>query len=83
MADGLQMGRESARRKHGQFRKDRHALAFERRAPCEVAGQRCGEIFSAFKGGAEWVANAYMLMLGALEAPGVLRQIRQWLDVAA
>jgi hypothetical protein len=77
------MGRESARRKHGQFRKDRHALAFERRAPCEVAGQRCGEIFSAFKGGAEWVANAYMLMLGALEAPGVLRQIRQWLDVAA
>jgi MFS family permease len=64
------MGRESARRKHGQFRKDRHALAFERRAPCEVAGQRCGEIFSAFKGSAEWVANAYMLMLGALILAG-------------
>jgi hypothetical protein len=38
LADGLQMGGESARRKRGQFRNDRPALAFERRATCEVAG---------------------------------------------
>ena len=35
-----------------QFRNDRHALAFERRASGKVAGQRCGERFSASKDGA-------------------------------
>jgi hypothetical protein len=52
LADGVQMGSESARRKRGQFRNDCHALAFERRAPGKVAGQRCGERFSAGEDGA-------------------------------
>jgi hypothetical protein len=34
-----------------QFGNDRHALAFERRAPGKVAGQRGGEGFRAFEGG--------------------------------
>jgi hypothetical protein len=53
LADGLQVGSESACRKRGQFRNDRHALAFERRAPGKVAGQRCGERLGAVEGRAD------------------------------
>jgi len=47
LADGLQMGSESARRKRRQFRNDRHALALKRGAAGKVAGQFRCERFGA------------------------------------
>jgi hypothetical protein len=43
---------DSSRCIRRQFRNDRHAFAFERRASGKVAGQRCCESFGAFKGSA-------------------------------